>query len=116
MSKLKLLFLFLLLAALTACHKDADNWHTLKDLYDSYKDGKISECMYNGNKVYSCAINAYDAGSVIYNEDGDQIAICNYAWGGVDAMCDDLTNCEVIYCCEDNIWGEQQVDKYGLGH
>jgi len=48
------------------------------------------------------------------NEDGNEIAECNYAWRQVDEMCGELENCETIYRVKDNIWGQPAVDKYGL--
>lgn len=45
----------------------------LKKLYSQYKNGEISECTYNGQTVYSAAINAYYAGSVIFDKRGNRI-------------------------------------------
>ena len=107
-----LLFIFV---AMSSCSKDnLDQEDALKQLYKTYKNGHISECMYNGQKVYSAGINAYDAGSAIYDKDGNQIADCNFAWGIPDEMCKKLEGCEEIYCIKDNIWGHPPIDKYNL--
>ena len=91
------------------------NEETLKELYKVYKNGEISECKYNGKIVFCAGINAYDAGSVVYNKDGKEIGFCNYGWGDVDDICSQLTDCEVIYRVKNSIWGGPAVDKYGLG-
>ncbi len=99
-----------------SCKKDnIENKQTLDQLYKIYKSGEISECKFNGQTVYSAGLNAMDAGSVIYDKDGKQIGSCNYGWGHVDTICNQLTGCEVIYRVTDNIWGQPAVNKYSLG-
>ncbi len=99
-----------------SCEKDdIENRKTLKDLYKEYKSGMISECSHQGETVYVGSINGADTGSEVYDADGNRIGICNYAWGNVDAICSELSDCEVIYAHEDNIWGQPAVDKYDLG-
>lgn len=100
---------------ITSCEQDEiDNWKTLKKLYTIYRNGEIDECKYNGQTVYTAGLNAYDAGDVVYDKDGEIIGACNYAWGNVDSICGQLTDCKVIYRVENNIWGLEPVDKYGL--
>jgi hypothetical protein len=100
----------------SSCKKDdLENKRTLKQLYKTYKNGEISECQYNGQTVYNAGLNAVDAGSVVYDNDGNEIGNCNYGWGNVDSLCGQLTDCEVIYRIKDNIWGQPAVDKYNLG-
>ncbi len=110
-----LLALFTLFALSYSCKKNPDNWSTIKSLHKTYKNGEISECTLDGEKVYHCALNAYDAGSSIYNAEGDLIGSCNYAWGTPDSICSQLENCVVIYRIKDNIWGQSSIDKYDLG-
>ena len=107
-----LLVCFGLAFLFSSCGKN--NNETLKELYKVYKNGEISECKYNGETVFRAGINAYDAGSVVYDKEGKQIASC-YGWGNDDPICSKLTDCEVIYRVKNNIWGEPAVDKYGLG-
>ena len=115
--KFQYLFLLLILIITSGCNKyNAENWGTLKKLYKTYENGSIAECTHNGETVYTCVRNAYDASQTIFDADGNKIGSCNYAWGGVDATCSELQNCEVIYRIEDNIWGQPSVDKYGLGN
>lgn len=94
------------------CHKDVPNYKTLKELAKTA--GMISECQLNGETVYDVSLNAYDAGSTIYNAEGAVLGTCNYAWGIPDSICAQLSGCKIIYCVEDNIWGEPAVDVYGL--
>lgn len=106
----------LLLINVSGCKKDeAVAKTTLQKLYITYQNGEISEHQYKGETVYGAGLNAYDAGSVIYNIEGKQIGTCNDAWGTPDAICKQLTEGEVIYRVKDNIWGQPAVDKYGLG-
>ncbi|MBP7463157.1 MAG: hypothetical protein KA793_02405 [Bacteroidales bacterium] len=106
----------ILLYGLSGCKKeDFENEQTLKNLYQTYQNGEISECKHNGQTVYSAGLNVYDAGSEVYDKDGNQIGTCNFAWGQPDPICGQLTDCEVIYRVKNNIWGQPAVDKYGLG-
>ncbi|MFN8278216.1 MAG: hypothetical protein U0T84_12095 [Chitinophagales bacterium] len=119
-SNIKYLFVFtfitILTIGLTSCKKDdLANESTLRELYKIYKNGSIDECKHNGQTVYCAGLNAYDAGSVVYDKDGKQIGTCNFAWGRPDAICGQLTDCETVYRVKDNIWGQPAVDKYGLG-
>ena len=118
--KISKLFFLTMIVLLTmgvhSCNKNnIENKETLKKLYEEYKDGEIDECKYKGETVYCAGINAYDAPSYIYDKEGNQIGCCNYGWGGVDDICRQLTNCEVIYRVKNSIWGGPAVDKYNLG-
>lgn len=107
---------FTLSSGISSCKKeDAPNKETLKQLYKIYSNGEISECKYNGQTLYSAALNAYDAGGAVYDKNGKQIGVCNYAWGSVDSICSKLNECEVIYRVKNNIWGSPAIDKYKLG-
>ncbi|MDA9555316.1 hypothetical protein N9R54_03690 [Pelobium sp.] len=113
--KLLTILIATLLIGFSSCKKDKfKNQQTVKKLYEIYKNGEISECKYNGEIVYSAGLNAFDAGSAIYNKDGQLIVVCNYGWGNVDPICKQLTDCEVIYRVGDNIWKLPAVDKYGI--
>lgn len=107
----------ILLIGISSCKKDDfENKQTLEHLYKTYKNGEIDECKYNGQTVYVAGLNAYDAGSTIFSENGRKIGTCNYGWGPVDSICKQLYDCEVIYRVKGNIWGQPAVDKYGLGN
>lgn len=102
---------------IASCKKNTtEQVTTLKQLYNTYKNGEISVCQYNGQTVYSAILNGMDVPQVIYAGDGKQMGICNYGWGQVDPICKQITNCETIYRIKDNIWGKPGVDKYGLGN
>jgi hypothetical protein len=104
------------IALFLSCKKNPDNWSTIKSLHKTYENGEMSECTLDGEKVYHCGLNAYDAGSSIYNAEGDLIGTCNYAWGTPDSICGQLEDCVVIYRVKDNIWGRPSIDKYDLGN
>ena len=111
---LSLVFVILILPS---CNKDEDiELSTLKELYKTYENGEISECVYNGEVVYLAGINAFDAGSLVYDTDGNEIGRCSYAWSLVDEICNQLTTCEVIYRGDNHISGEPPIDKYELGN
>jgi hypothetical protein len=110
---LLLIPMFLLLSS-TCKEKKDDNNSALRTLAKQYENGEISECTYNGAKVYSAGLNAYDAGTEIYDASGKKIGSCYYSTGLVDAICNSLSNCEVIYRCKDHITKQPAVDKYGL--
>lgn len=110
-----ILCLFVFTSLTIGCKDKPDNYSTIKKLHKDYKNGQISECMHDGNTVYGCTTNAYDAGGVIYDNDGEIIGSCNYAWGTPDPICGELQDCEVIYRVADNIWGQSHIDKYDLG-
>jgi hypothetical protein len=116
----KLIFLTMttiLLIGISSCKKDDfENKQTLNQLYKTFKNGEIDECKYNGQMVYVAGYNAYDAGSAIFDKDGKKIGTCNYGWGPVDSICNQLDDCETIYRVKGNIWGQPAVDKYGLGN
>jgi hypothetical protein len=106
---------FLIIIVLISCKKDKNEApQVVKDLYATFKNGEIDECSYNGQTVYSAGLNAYDAGSVIYDKNGKIIGNCNYAYGQFDSICGKLQNVVVIYRCKNHITGEPFVDKYGL--
>lgn len=86
----------------------------LKNLYLTYRKGKIEQCDWNGQQVFSCMLSAYDAPTVIFDSTGKKIANCNYAFNRVDSICREVTNCKTIYCADTNIWGEPGVDIYNL--
>jgi hypothetical protein len=96
-----------------SCKKETTNT-TLQNLYQTYKEGAIDDCAYNGKTVYHTSRNVYDASEEIYDEYGKHLATCNYAWGGVDSLCYKITNCTTIYRCHNSITGQPFVDKYGL--
>ncbi|MBI1185574.1 hypothetical protein GC194_15005 [bacterium] len=110
-----LLLTYSLALGFSACQKDASNQtRVLKTLYKTYKNGEISECSYQGKRVYTGSLNAYDAGTVVYDDKGQSIGNCNYAWGQVDSICGQLSECAVVYRVKDNIWGGEAVDTYHL--
>jgi len=100
------------LLTLTSCKNDKlSNQKILRGLYTVYKNGKLSKCQHNGKTIYVGELNAYDAGSSVYDKDGSQIGSCKYALGRIDPICHELKDCEVIYRVEDNIWGQPAVDS-----
>jgi hypothetical protein len=98
----------------STCSKKTENDSTLRTLAKQYENGEISECIFNGAKVYSAGLNAYDAGNEVYDASGKKIGSCYYSTGLVDPVCNALTSCEVIYRCKDHITKQPPVDKYGL--
>lgn len=103
------------LLASPSCKKEHLNQRTVKKLYKIYENGEISECQHKGKTVFIAGLNAYDAGSSVYDDKGEPIGSCNWAWGNIDPICGEAEDCEVVYRVADNIWGQPAVDKYGIG-
>jgi|APDOM4702015191_1054821.scaffolds.fasta_scaffold34105_3 hypothetical protein len=108
----------MLSTATISCNNDGldpkPNYDVLKKLYTTYKDGEISIGKYNNEVVYVAGINAFDAGSVIYDKNGDKIGECNFAWGSVSPICGKITDQEVVYRCKNHITGMPPADRFGL--
>ncbi len=82
------------------------------NLLKLFTEGEISKCMLNGTAVYHCRLNANDAGSEIFDMEGEKMHVCNSAWGQTpDPECDQLTECDVLWRVKDNIWGLAPVDN-----
>lgn len=102
---------------MSSCGKDESiNRATLNKIYKLYENGEIIECTHNGNIVYWASANVYDGGGSIYDYDGNSVGICNFAWGPVESICDEVDNCKVIYRVKDNIWGLPAANMYYLGY
>ena len=109
------LMLFFLLAFGYACRKEHSvNRMVLLKLHREYRSGEISTGFWQGERVYVCAANAFDAGSVVYDDRCKKVGSCNYAWGSVDPVCGQLSAPEVIYRVYPNIWGLPRVNRYHL--
>ena len=109
--------LIVTLALWFSCQKEETvNLESLKSIYKSYINGEIDQCKLNDAIVFCAGLNTWDAPAIIYNNNGKIIGLCNYAWGPVDEICKQLTDCEVIYRCEHHISGQPSVDKYNLGN
>ena len=103
------------IAAWVGCKKDTTSTpQVVKDLYATYQNGEISEARLDGQTVYVAGFNAADAGTEIYNKNGENIGTCNYAYGQVDAICSQLQNEQVVYRCKKHITGKPYIDTYGL--
>lgn len=105
---------FFLLGCTCLPNPEIPNVETIKILYKTYENGEISECLFEGNRVYPAGLNAYDARSYIYDSSGKLIGSCNYAWNQVDSICSQLDSCEVVYRVKKNIWEQPGIDKYNL--
>jgi hypothetical protein len=100
---------------LLSCNKASEEEKSvLKKLYIEYHDGIIRECKLHGERVYYAGLNAYDAGEVLYDSQGNKISDCNAAWGKLNAICDQMESCRDVYRVKDNIWGKSELDLYGL--
>lgn len=82
----------------------------LAKLTELYQDGEISRCTHQGQTVYVCARNAYDAGSEVFDAKGQQIGVCYYSTRRVDPVCTEAQDCKVIYRVNPNIWGKPGVE------
>jgi len=117
LTKMKYLILFssLIMLVFSGCKKDEPLQHEVVSmLYKQNPNGEILACTLNNQKVYCLSQLVYDGGTAVYNETGDQIGTCNYAWGPVDAICSKLINCEVVYRAKSNAFNLPFIDKYGL--
>lgn len=110
-----ILFLGISLVYLSGCRKDDPLQHeVVRKLHAQNPRGEISECWVNNQKVYCLGQLVYDGGTTVYDELGNKIGTCNYAWGPVDSICRNLDSCEVIYRPKNNMFNWPFIDKYGL--
>jgi len=115
-SKILAISAITILVVLFSCKEKVEITDGLRKVYtQSFMVGEIDECRYQGELVYIADPNAYDAGSGVFDKEGNPIGTCNYAWGPIDSLCSQLKDCKVIYRVKDHISGEPPVDKYGLG-
>lgn len=101
------------LSALAEQEPEALRGLILVALYQGFEQGQISECVSRDQWIYKGEVSAYDAPSVLFDEMGSLIGGCNYAWGSVDPICEEIEQCEVIYRGPDSMYGPP-LDKYGL--
>jgi hypothetical protein len=84
-------------------------------LYASYKNGVISQCVYNGAVVYSAGMNAYDGGSVVVDAEGNTIdTVLGMTGRSEHGIAENLTNCTRVYVVNPNIWGFPPVNTFNL--
>ena len=83
------LLLFLLSGS---CEKQEMDHEGLALLYQTYKNGEISECQLEGETVYLASLNQVDSPMKIFDIRGRELAECNYAWGKVDPLCEQLSS------------------------
>ncbi len=100
---------------ISGCSGKTENIKVLTHLYEEYRNGTISECECNGQHVFVAGINAYDAGSVIYDLKGNIITRCDNSFEAPDSLCLNLKNCRTVYRVKNNIWGLPPVNEYNLG-
>ncbi len=116
------LLIFIILITLSGCEeRESPNketlpmMDTLRCLYEIYHDGEIDQCLLNNEIVFCAGWDAYDAPTIYYDIEGRFIGECDWAWGPVDPICSQTTDCKVIYRVKHNINGLPPVDKYHLG-
>ncbi len=98
------------------CKKQNAEEAVVRKLYKLYKNGEISSCTYNRKPVYECVMNHVDASIAIYDENGNHLATCNFAWGRpTDSVCYQLKDCKILYRTPNSITGQPAVDVYGVG-
>lgn len=109
--------ILLLLFAFQSCEKSG-NGRTkgLKKIHEIFVNGQISECELNKELVYLGVHNNKEGYNTIYDVNGDQIAGCYWGcFSQPDSRCNELKDCELIYCIPNNIWGHPAKDSYNLG-
>lgn len=82
-------------------------------LHAQYQNGEIDKCMWKDKATYRCSRNAPDAGSEVYDHQGNRIGRCYYSTRQVDALCEELMDCKTIYRVAKNIWGKPEVPWAG---
>ena len=88
---------------------------TAEKLVKLYRNGEVNECLYKSKKVFHCALNAYDAGSEIFNIQGDKIADCYYNNNDeIPRMCEEIEGCNTLYRTAKNIWRRPGVTWVGM--
>jgi hypothetical protein len=88
---------------------EADLGTVQQGLVTEYLRGEIAQCQYRGAIVYKCSRNAPDAGTEIFDAYGTRIGRCYASTNQIDAICNEATDCKVIYRVAKNIWGKPEV-------
>lgn len=111
-----ILLLAVTLASATSCknRKQPPAANTPLELYKTHGFGEIEQCLHNGETVYKCAHNAYDAGNEIFDAKGTKIGSCYYSSRQVDPICKELESCKTLWRVEKNIWGRPGVNELGI--
>jgi hypothetical protein len=111
------LIISIIIICFSACKQDkAITKAGLHTIYSNFKNGVISECKLNEQIVYTASENVYDASTYIYDDKGNKIGECNWAFNKLDTICYKLQNCETIYRCQNHISGQPFTDIYGLSN
>ena len=111
---IKYLPIFLLLL-FSSCEKDVAQKSTvLRELYFQFKNGEIVQAEYKGEIVYVTSLNLFDADTSIYDQHGNIIGGCNYAYSLLDPICHELSEIKEIYRCKKHVTGKPAVDFYRL--
>ncbi len=105
---------FVMILLFMACSKDAINKvPTDPNCGMEVPFNEISWCELEQDTVYVVSYLVYDGGSYIFDTCGNKIGTCNYAWGPVDEICKELSNCKVVYRVNDLLHHRPDVNLLG---
>ncbi|MEI7765497.1 MAG: hypothetical protein WCI93_02830 [bacterium] len=84
----------------------------LKNVFEFYKNGQISECHENGQTYYSASLNAYDGEGATFDIDGNIVGQYQGLTGAYTGI--NPKSCKIIYVVYPNIWGLDAYNEYNL--
>ena len=80
-----------------------------RKLVAQYERGEVEKCLREGVVFYKCSRNAYDAGSEVFDSQGNRVGRCYPSTRIIDPICEQITDCKTIYRIAKNIWGKPEV-------
>lgn len=85
----------------------------INELLATYENGEIALCKYKKDVYFKCSRNAADAGSEIFDDQGEKLGGCYAQSRTYHKLCDKFESCDVLWRTGNNIWNKPAVSKLG---